>query len=363
MSTKSERSPHLLARLLAIFALAVTLSITSFAPSFAEGEESGDSGSGEVESDSGGSDESAPEPAPEPEVESDSGGSDESAPEPAPEPEYTPPPEAFEGLGGWAVVDPATGNVHGVIVGNFNEEVWEGVNERQSRDSSNYMGCPSPCVLRFQTRATPDGNVAGWHGTSYNSDGTYSNDGSVRWDAASGTFTMRNSSSGGGTTSQSIVPSKTSRDSNGEGRTYNIGSGIVDIETTTTKTSGDQSARVSVKTDNLSDTTATVDINYPAWGPDGRKLRYIIDLDALPTREAYEAREEPSALDGISLDVDSVLMEEGYTATETTVDDETGEETETVVLDTSNEFVAAIRSVTDAVVTFLGSLFGLNNAP
>jgi len=25
--------------------------------------------------------------------------------------------------------------------------------------------------------------------------------------------------------------------------------------------------------------------------------------------------------------------------------------------------VAAIRSVTDAVVTFLGSLFGLNNAP
>ena len=104
MSTKSERSPHLLARLLAIFALAVTLSITSFAPSFAEGEESGDSGSGEVESDSGGSDES--EPAPEPEA--------------APAPEYTPPPEAFEGLGGWAAVDSATGEVLTVVVGNVN---------------------------------------------------------------------------------------------------------------------------------------------------------------------------------------------------------------------------------------------------
>jgi len=342
MSTKSERSPHLLARLLAIFALAVTLSITSFAPSFAEGEESGDSGSGEVESDSGGSDESAPEPAPEPEVESDSGGSDESAPEPAPEPEYTPPPEAFEGLGGWAAVDSATGEVLTVVVGNVNSMAdWEGMKARMAAAGKGQ-------VMRFQTRATPDGNVAGWNNAT--------------WDESSGTFRLEQQN-GETRTRQTIVPSQTSRDSNGEGRTYNIGSGIVDIETTTTKTSGDQSARVSVKTDNLSDTTATVDIDYPAWGPDGRKLRYIIDLDALPTREAYEAREEPSALDGISLDVDSVLMEEGYTATETTVDDETGEETETVVLDTSNEFVAAIRSVTDAVVTFLGSLFGLNNAP
>ena len=342
MSTKSERSPHLLARLFAIFALAVTLSITSVAPSFAEAEESGDSGSGEVESDSGGSDESAPEPAPEPEVESDSGGSDESAPEPAPEPEYTPPPEAFEGLGGWAAVDSATGEVLTVVVGNVNSMAdWEGMKARMAAAGKGQ-------VMRFQTRATPDGNVAGWNNAT--------------WDESSGTFRLEQQN-GETRTRQTIVPSQTSRDSNGEGRTYNIGSGIVDIETTTTKTSGDQSARVSVKTDNLSDTTATVDINYPAWGPDGRKLRYIIDLDALPTREAYEAREEPSALDGISLDVDSVLMEEGYTATETTVDDETGEETETVVLDTSNEFVAAIRSVTDAVVTFLGSLFGLNNAP
>ena len=328
MSTKSERSPHLLARLLAIFALAVTLSITSFAPSFAEGEESGDSGSGEVESDSGGSDES--EPAPEPEA------------APAPAPEYTPPPEAFEGLGGWAAVDSATGEVLTVVVGNVNSMAdWEGMKARMAAAGKGQ-------VMRFQTRATPDGNVAGWNNAT--------------WDESSGTFRLEQQN-GETRTRQTIVPSQTSRDSNGEGRTYNIGSGIVDIETTTTKTSGDQSARVSVKTDNLSDTTATVDIDYPAWGPDGRKLRYIIDLDALPTREAYEAREEPSALDGISLDVDSVLMEEGYTATETTVDDETGEETETVVLDTSNEFVAAIRSVTDAVVTFLGSLFGLNNAP
>jgi hypothetical protein len=218
---------------------------------------------------------------------------------------------------------------------------WEGMKARMAAAGNGH-------VMRFQTRATPDGNVAGWNNAT--------------WDESSGTFRLEQQN-GETRTRQTIVPSQTSRDSNGEGRTYNIGSGIVDIETTTTKTSSDQSARVSVKKDNLADTTADLEIDYPAWGPDGRKLRYIIDLDALPTREAYEAREEPSALDGISLDVDSVLMEEGYTATETTVDDETGEETETVVLDTSNEFVAAIRSVTDAVVTFLGSLFGLNNAP
>ena len=41
--------------------------------------------------------------------------------------EYVPPPEAFEGLGGWAVVDPTTGFVYGVIVGNWNEEVWQEV--------------------------------------------------------------------------------------------------------------------------------------------------------------------------------------------------------------------------------------------
>jgi len=31
--------------------------------------------------------------------------------------EYVPPPEAFEGVGGWAVIDPTTGIVYGVIVG------------------------------------------------------------------------------------------------------------------------------------------------------------------------------------------------------------------------------------------------------
>jgi RimJ/RimL family protein N-acetyltransferase len=79
--------------------------------------------------------------------------------EPAAEAEYVPPPEAHEGVGGWAVVDPETGNVHGVIVGTI-----ETFNSRGGAIGHEYMGCHSNCVLRFQTRATADGNVAGWRG-------------------------------------------------------------------------------------------------------------------------------------------------------------------------------------------------------
>jgi len=148
--------------------------------------------------------------------------------------EYVPPPEAFEGLGGWAVIDPTTGIVYGVIVGDWNEEVWQEV--KNTRTIDGYMGCPGPCALRFQTRATADGNVAGWHGTQYhideNGNATMSNDGSVRFNELTGTFDITNQSGSGVTTQQTLVPSKTSRDANGEGTSMDIHTGIVDIKTT-----------------------------------------------------------------------------------------------------------------------------------
>ena len=54
-----------------------------------------------------------------------------------------------------------------------------------------YMGCDpnqNGCRLIVQGQQTEDGNVAGWHGTNYNSDGTSSNDGSVTYDEPSQTF-------------------------------------------------------------------------------------------------------------------------------------------------------------------------------
>jgi len=224
---------------------------------------------------------------------------------------------------------------------------------------SSYMGCHSNCVLRFQTRATPDGNVAGYHGTQThidsNGNASQSNDGSVKWDEASGTFRI-GGQSGDTTTRQTLVPSKTSRDTNGEGRTYNIGSGLVDIETTTTKRSGDTSASLRTYRSDYQDPSVDASLTLPDVGESGRTFNYELEV-----RTSSE-QERPSVLDQISLDVDSVLMEEGYVTTETTTDEDTGEETTTEVIDSSNDFVVSIREVTRAVVDFLSSLLGFGEA-
>ena len=57
-----------------------------------------------------------------------------------------------------------------------------------------FMGCKAGCILRHQTNATSDGNVAGWHGTTFHSDDsgntTYSNNGSVKWDESDKTYSI-----------------------------------------------------------------------------------------------------------------------------------------------------------------------------
>ena len=61
------------------------------------------------------------------------------------------------GLGGYAVIHP-TGYVCGVIVGN----AYFGSNDKTM--TSSYMGCPAGSRIIFQTKPSPTGNVAGWHG-------------------------------------------------------------------------------------------------------------------------------------------------------------------------------------------------------
>ncbi|CAB4629026.1 MAG: hypothetical protein F2614_00790 [Actinobacteria bacterium] len=266
--------------------------------------------------------------------------------------EYVPPPEAFEGLGGWAVIDPTTGIVYGVIVGDWNAETWEEV--KNTRTVDGFMGCPAPCALRFQTRATADGNVAGWHGTQTNIDAdgnaTQTNDGSVRFDQTTGNFQINNQT-GDSSTSQTLVPEKTSRDANGEGRSMDLGTGIVDIRTSKRIVSGSESATVDTYRSDLADTTVDAVIALPGLGSGGN-LEYVFG-----SRE-NTSLEPVSELGQIRTDLISVLMGMGFSKTVESVDEETGESSATQVLDESNAFVGAIMSVTEGIVDFLSSLLG-----
>ena len=269
--------------------------------------------------------------------------------------EYVPPPEAFEGVGGWAVIDPTTGIVYGVIVGDWNAETWEEV--KNTRTVDGYMGCPAPCALRFQTRATADGNVAGWHGTQTNIDAdgnaTQTNDGSVRFDQTTGNFQINNQT-GDSSTSQTLVPEKTSRDANGEGRSMDLGTGIVDIRTSKRIVSGSESATVDTYRSDLADTTVDAVIALPGLGSEGT-LEYVFG-----SRE-NTSLEPVSEIGQVRTDLISILMGMGFTKTVETVDEETGEVSSTEALDKSNNFVSAILTVTQEIVDFFSSLLGFMN--
>jgi hypothetical protein len=270
--------------------------------------------------------------------------------------EYVPPPEAFEGPGGWAVVDPTTGIVYGVIVGDWDEETWEEV--KNTRTVDGFMGCPAPCELRFQTRATEDGNVAGWHGTQTNIDAdgnaTQTNDGSVRFDESTGNFQINNQTGDGATTTQTLVPEKTSRDENGEGRSMDLGTGIVDIKTSKRIESGSQSATVDTYRSDLSDTTVDAVIALPGLGSEGN-LEYVFGA------RGNTSSEPVNEVSQIKTDLISILMGMGFTKTVDSLDEETGEVSSTEVLDESNVFVGAIMTITESIADFISSLLGFFN--
>ena len=65
---------------------------------------------------------------------------------------------ATTGLGGYAVIHP-DGHVCGVIVANGSDPFGNG-----GVMTTEYMGCPAGALIIFQTKPSPSGNVAGWHG-------------------------------------------------------------------------------------------------------------------------------------------------------------------------------------------------------
>jgi hypothetical protein len=248
-------------------------------------------------------------------------------------PAYEPPAEAMNGVGGWAVVDPATGNVHGVIVATIDT-----FRERNGVIGHEYMGCASNCVLRFQTRATDDGNVAGWHGTQTNIDAngnaSQTNDGSVKWDDTTNNFTIKNSYSDSSkskvTRTQTLIPEKTASDGK------NLHTGIVDINTEyDSSTIAGQRVKGSTKQQNLEDKNSTINVEFPNWA-EGKNLTY----------------ENPNLfVENIDSDVENELKKDGLETT-TNPDTELVEESEDVI------FVKAIKALTENVKSFFSSLFG-----
>ena len=71
----------------------------------------------------------------------------------------TPPTQTQAAVGGFAVVNPETGVVHGVIVGSIE---YFGGNDRTM--GHEYMGCPAGCLIVKQSTSDQNGNIAGIHG-------------------------------------------------------------------------------------------------------------------------------------------------------------------------------------------------------
>ena len=71
----------------------------------------------------------------------------------------TPPTPAQSAVGGFAVVNPETGVVQGIIAGSI---AYFGGNDRTM--VSEYMGCPAGCLIVQQSTSDQNGNVAGIHG-------------------------------------------------------------------------------------------------------------------------------------------------------------------------------------------------------
>ena len=248
---------------------------------------------------------------------------EEAAPVETPvEESYVPPAEANEGVGGWAVVDPNTGAVHGVIV--CTADVCGPSGSWGGKLPGEYMGCTN-CNLRFQTRATADGNVAGWHGTQTNIDAngnaTQTNDGSVTWNEKERNFTISNKSTDGKGNSISskstLIPEKTATDGK------NLYTGIINQESQYTTIENSDSVTVTTLKENL-ESNETVSVKYSNW-----------ENDPILKYESIQG-----LIDNIETDVDNALVSQG----------ENIEEPE-------NEVVKSIKTLTTKVKDFLSNLF------
>jgi hypothetical protein len=111
-------------------------------------------------------------------------------------------PTQIPGLGGYAVIHP-DGHVCGVIVATSANPFGNG-----GTMPVEYMGCPVGSRIIYQTKPSPTGNVAGWHGANV----TYSN----------GVFTITNVADG-----KVAITIKDGIATDADGRVWDTGSSVV----------------------------------------------------------------------------------------------------------------------------------------
>lgn len=194
----------------------------------------------------------------------------------------TPAPLSTE-QGGWAVIDPETNIVHGVIVC---DEAFCGQNGTLGGVMPEaYQGCKAGCILRLQTKADENGNVTGLSGHSYSPDGSVSNDGSVRYNPSDQTYDITKSNADGSIVQKTkLIPSKTFADGK------NISTGFENIKTKSTQIVDNETAVTETIKDNINDTSVSVEV----------KLSNIPDKTL-----GYESVE--SALNNIDSDIDKTI--------------------------------------------------------
>lgn len=211
---------------------------------------------------------------------------------------YTPPAEASQGVGGWAVVDPKTGRVLNVIV--MSIDVFNAWGGRMPLNSE----CPG-CLLRFQTRATADGNVAGWRDATY--------------DSSDQTFILGNTyadSQGTTRVTRKLVPSLTALDG------VNLETGIVNVRT---EFISRQVNGIVVKLTNIQENFSSQDetvVEFQNW-------------------QSFEYPNSKEMSENLEADVTNALFEQGY------VIDEPAE----------SGFVDTVKKLTKKITGFFGGLF------
>lgn len=246
---------------------------------------------------------------------------EEVVPEPTPEVEptpeaYVPPAEASNGPGGWAVVDPNTGVVHGVTVCTIDvcgpNGAWGG------RMPVEYQGCGTNCVLRFQSNAAPGGNVAGAsQGVTWNGD-------------SQRTFTFTNTDSNGAVHTRTLVPENTYRN------TGSFEDGFTNIRSRATISDGNNQV--------------DVDIKSQSYNQD-RTISLLYTQNDQPVR-LFEYLDLQSAANNFKNDMYAFADEQNPATVYT------DEETEEVVV-VPNEIAKAVKAFADTVVDFLRNVFGL----
>ena len=248
------------------------------------------------------------EPSPEPE---------ESAPppqEPSPEPEDT-----------WAVVDPETGNVLNIIVCTESMCGKDGVTGGKLEDGE--TGIVGNLVRQGSQ------SQGGWR-----SGGGHQ----VTWQEEEGSFLVESNNGVDSSSSMRVVPRQ------GEDFVYK------DIGTTNRFNSGDETATLRTNRSDFENPIVEVELEFPGLGQNGRLLSYWLELHDSGGDDARRA------LDQIGSDVDSILVEEGFTVEQSDLDDDSGERLAQNAPDGNHPFVGSIRKITAAVVGFLGGLLGLN---